>query len=772
MQEKTINTVCAYGGDHTYCILKLTVNEGEICKVESTDLPQCADHRCICPRGLSSPRLVYHPDRLKYPLKRVGARGEGKWQRISWDEALDTVASRLLEIKQKYGPEAVYIRRGGSSSVGLFGRIMGGRFANTWGSSEFETKGYFADGGEPAASLMVLGDSGQGHQCRDHANAKILILWGWNPAETSLRNMKEILNVRDGGTKLVVISPICTPTVAKADQWVPIRLGTDGALALGMLNVILEQGLHDQDYISKHTVGPLLIREDNKMFLREKDVLGGDSDKYMVFDQKSGAPTNVDAANVMPSLSGSYATAKEIICKPAFQLLAERVAEYPPKRVSEITGVPAETIRSLAIEYATAKPAAMKLCNGIARTYHSTMGLRAVYTLGSLTGNIGVRGGGVSTHHTDYKVALNIPAVTSPPGAPGTKDIPGTTDGFHGWKAIAEGKPYPIKAFLNRFQNTVQNYGHHRGYFDIFEKMDLVVAFDLFMTSTSQYADIILPETSVYEQSDIQLSEPYIIRMKPVIEPLYDTRPIFDIWSELGRRVGLGHYFNQTEEEIINTLLDSNHPSLAGITPDRLEKEVVVRANVPTTPRISFEDKKFPTPTGRIEFYKENLITFEQELPSHKEHMESPRTSPLAERYPLSLISIKRRTRTQSITVPDWILELEPGPFLDINPVDAADRGITDGQIVKVFNDRGQTKLRARLSEIVPPGAINIDHGWSPPDFIAGHYNDLLLSVDDLQQSNPTLNIEPIVHDAKGAGHMLFYDILVEVSRAEEEINA
>jgi molybdopterin-containing oxidoreductase family molybdopterin binding subunit len=308
-------------------------------------------------------------------------------------------------------------------------------------------------------------------------------------------------------------------------------------------------------------------------------------------------------------------------------------------------------------------------------------------------------------------------------------------------------------------------------YFDIFEKMDLVVAFELFMSRTAQYSDIILPETSVYEQSDIQPSEPYIIRMKPAIEPLYDTRSAFYIWSELGRRVGLGHYFNQTEEDILNTLLDSKHLSLAGITLERLEKEVVVRANVPTTPRISFEDKKFPTTTGKIEFYKEHLVELEEELPSHREHMESPRSSPLVERYPLSLFSIKRRTRTQSITVPDWILELEPGPYVDINPVDAANRGISDGQLVNVFNDRGQAKLRARLTEIVPPGAINIDHGWSPTLFKDGHNNDLYLGVDDLRQCNPALNMEPVVSDTRGASHTLQYDCLVEVRRVEEEVN-
>lgn len=766
MKEKVVHTVCPLGGDHTFCILNVWVKDGKIHKVESTDLPQWADDRCVCARGLSSHRLVYHPDRLKYPLKRIGPRGGGKWQQVSWDEALDTVASKLLEIRKGYGARALHVISGGSSNVGLLGRYMGNRFANVWGASVFQTKGYFPDGGMPAASLMVLGDSGQGHDCRDHADARLLILWGWNPAETSLREMRAILDARDSGTKLVVVSPLFTPTAAKADQWVPLRLGTDGALALGMINVIIQRGLYDPDYISKYTVGPFLVREDSKMFLRERDVIGGGSDKHMVFDQQSGVPTTLESPDVTPGLFGSY-TIKGIRCKPAFQLLVDRASEYSLERVSEVTRVPAETISRLAIEYATSKPAAMKMCHGIARTYHSSMACRAIITLGVVTGNIGVRGGGVSTDRTAYTVALNDSTVTRPPGVPGTRDIPGTPNGFSGWKAIHDGKPYPIKALIIRFQNPAHAYGNHRAYLDIFSKMELVVVFDIFMSWTAEYADIVLPETTVFEQSDIQVSRHHIVRMQKAIEPLYEARPAFEIWSDLARRVGLGGYFSETREDIVNALLDSKHPSLAGITPKRLESEVVIRANVPTVPHISFEDKRFPTPSGRIEFYSESLAGFNEELPSHKEHMESPIASPLARRYSLSLFTIKRKTRTQSITACDWILELEPEARLDINPVDAAERGIEDGHIVEVFNDRGKARLKARLTGIVPPGAVNIDYGWLPEQFIAGHYSELFLRIDDPQQINPALDIEPIVSDSRAAGHTLHYDCLVEVKSAQ-----
>jgi molybdopterin-containing oxidoreductase family molybdopterin binding subunit len=298
--------------------------------------------------------------------------------------------------------------------------------------------------------------------------------------------------------------------------------------------------------------------------------------------------------------------------------------------------------------------------------------------------------------------------------------------------------------------------------------MDLVVVFDIFMSWTAQYADIVLPETTVFEQSDIQVSRHHIVRMQKAIEPLYEARPAFEIWSDLAQRVGLGHYFNQTREEIISILLDSKHPSLAGITLDKLESEVVIRANVPTTPRISFEDRRFSTPTGKVEFYTESLVKFGEELPSHKEPLESPRAPVLAKRYPLSLFTVKRKTRTQTITACDWILELEPEPSLDINPIDATRRRISDGQVVEVFNDRGKAKLKARLTEVVSPGTVNIDHGWLAEQFIDGHYAELFLRIDDPQQINPALDIEPIVSDSRAAGHTLHYDCLVEVRSAQE----
>lgn len=761
MEGKAFFNTCAAGGCHQNCALKLWVKDGKICKVESADYPNDPAERCICLRGLSSIRLVYHPDRLKYPLKRLGERGEGKWKRITWDEAFNTIASKLLEIKEKYGPQSVKIASGGSSTVGLLqGRLLGRRFANAWGSGGYlEGLGWIDDGAIAAASLLVLGVAAQGHNAQDFIHSNMVILWGWNPAVTHLRDMKFILDARDKGAKLVVIGPIFDATAAKADWHVPIRAGTDAALALAMMNVIIKEGHYDKDYIAKYTVAPFLVREDNKLFLR-------DANKYLVWDEKTGVAKPYDSV-ASPALLGSF-TVRGVRCKPAFQLLVETTFQYPPEKAAEITGIPAETIRKLAIEYAASKPAAIKVGFGMSRTFNGCLNYRAVITLAAITGNIGIPGGGASmATAATSPIVLNQEGITSPHGVPGMKTIPGAQNAIRAWAAIREGKPYPIKACITAYKNPFQCTGHIDGWQEIYSQVDLIVVADIFMTRTAQYADIVLPEATVFERDDIFIRNNYILRLEKVIEPLYETKSALEIWSELGQRVGLGKYFDYTIQDYMQILLDADHSSIAGITLERLDKEKIVRGNMPLTPVIPFANKEFPTRSGRIEFYQERLAEFSEELPIHKEGLESPRSSPLAQKYPLTFFTLKCKTTTHSLLPNvDWMQEMAPRAVLDINPSDARRRGIKDADVVVVFNDRGKAKLKAKLNEAIPPGAVNVDHGWWPQQFIEGHYNDLLHRIDDLSIVSPSLEIEPIISDSQATAALIFFDCLVEVKKA------
>jgi molybdopterin-containing oxidoreductase family molybdopterin binding subunit len=698
---------------------------------------------------------------LKHPLKRVGERGEGKWQKITWDEAFNTIAAKLLEVREKYGPESVKVIASSSSHVGLLmGRLMAARFANVWGAGgAFEPKSHWlADMRIPAASLLTLGDSGQSHRLQDLLHSKMIILWGGNPSETYFPEMRFILDARDRGAKIVVIGPLFDATAAKADQWVPIRPATDAALAMAMIHVIIREGLYDEDFVARHTVGPLPVRGDSRLFLRE-------SNQYMVWDPDAKCPRPAEEGP-RPALFGSFIV-DGVPCKPAFQVLAERAAYYTPERAEEITGIPAETIRELALEYGRSKPAAIRMYYGMSRTLNSTLSTRAAITLAAITGNIGLSGGGASIPQITPTVVLNEQAVACPPGAPGVKILPGSRSSIRGWKQIREGKPYPIKVLFNSYRNDLQCDGHVEGYREIFKGIDLVVVSDIFMTRTARYADIVLPEATIYERDDLVTATDYVQRLEKAIEPLYETKSALEIWTEIARRVGLEKYFQQGPRDYMKTLLDSDHPSVAGITLERLEKEKIVRGDVPSPPEVPFARKEFPTPSGRIEFYNELLVEFGQELPIHKETLESPRTSPLARQYPLTLLSAKVRGTTHSVMANvDWMKEISTLPMLDMNPIDAKRRGIGNDDPVGAFNDRGRVKAQARLNEAVPPGSVNVPHGWWPEQFAEGHYSDLLHRIDDLSIIDPVLEEDFVIRDSRACSGLIHYDCLVEVRKA------
>lgn len=761
MPEKVFTNICPAAGCHRNCALNLWVKDGKIRRLESATYPDDPGYeRCICLRGLSSLRIGDHPDRLKYPVKRVGERGSGVFKSITWEEAFDTIAGKMLDVKAKYGPEAVKITTAGSSSNGivLAGMYLGQRFGNCWGAGgQMEHLGWIDDGAIPAAAALTLGISEYDHTAADFVNSKMVILWGWNPCVTDYRDMKLILDAKDKGVKIVSISPIFNATAAKADWWIPIRAGTDGALALAMINLAISDGNHDKDFLTKYTVGTFLVREDNKLFLREDG-------KYLVWDEKTKS-AKPQGSEGKAALTGSY-TVKGVRCKPAFQLLVETAAQYTPEKTADITGVPAATIVKLAREYAAGHPSAIKAGYGMQRTYHGGLNFRAIITLAAVCGNIGVVGGGASMDGVMVTpIALNFDAVRMPAGAPGMKQVTGAPNAIRAWASIREGNP-PVKVLLRGYRNPLSCSGHIDGWKDIYKQIDLIVVSEVFMTRTARWADIVLPEAMIFERDDLSLKRNYLVRLEKAVGPPYEAKTPIDIWSELARRVGIGQYFKYSAEDYIRMLLDTKHPSVAGITLERLNKEKIVKSNG-VYPWIPFADKKFPTPSGKVEFYQEQLVKFGEELPIHKENLESPRTSPLAKKYPLTFFQVKSNLTTHSqMSNIDWLRNEYPEARLDINPADASERGIKDGDVVEVFNDRGKVKVKARLNEAMRPGLVNIHHGWAPEDFIEGHYNDLLHRTDDLSIISPSMEVETIVKSPGATAALIQYDCLVEVKKA------
>jgi molybdopterin-containing oxidoreductase family molybdopterin binding subunit len=504
-----------------------------------------------------------------------------------------------------------------------------------------------------------------------------------------------------------------------------------------MIHVVLEQGLQDEGFIIENTVGPFLVRGDTGLFLRESDLIeGGSEQRPMVFDENNGQPQPCDAPGVKPALTGSYSVSG-MECQPAYQLLVDMVREYTPERVSQITDVPTDVIRRLATSYATQKPASIHRGWGMQRTFYGDLACRAINTLAAITGNINVE--------RPSTFVLNWRSFLMPDGPYNHIPVMLLYD------AITKGEPFPIKAIWFAGHNYVNQLPNMNKIVNkVLPHLELMVVCDLFMNATAKYADYVLPAASFCECVDLRVSNlenTYLQLQQKAIEPLYECKSDFQIAAEIGRRMGFGQYFGKTEEQYIDETLASGHPAMEGINLERLREGPVVASPLD-------RPKQFGTPSGRIEFYVERLKRFGQELPIYLEPVESNR-SEKAKAYPLCLLSTHSRHRTHSTmaNIPS-LLKLDPEPILEINPADAGPRNIGDRDVVRVFNDRGQAKLRAKLSQRIKPGVVNVMQGWWPEQYIEGHHNELTHDM-----INPA---QQLIMDPNAA----LYDVLVEVEKA------
>lgn len=741
------------------CGLLATVYDGNIVKFSPATFNDPDFPPRICLRGLSQIQYEYHPDRLKYPMVQTGGRGSGKWKRVSWDEAISLIASRLQSIISKYGSKSIYIAPyTGNLSVlnGLIG--AGFRFASVIGASAGDFEGdNEGDSASPAGAIEVLG-AFDGHELSDLVNSKMIILWGNNLAETDIPDMRFVLDARDNGAKIVYIDPRFTPTAAVADQWVPLRPGTDGALALSMMNVIINNGLYDSDYVTNYTVAPFLVRQDTMLFLREKDVDGSASEKYMIYDTVSNSVVPYDTPGSIPALTGSY-TVNGIPTKTAFQMLKELVDNYDPQTASSITGVPADTIISLAQDFATRKPAAIKAgFGGISHWYYGDLTYRALITLSALCGYIGVHGGGVTTYNGALlDAAIDLTDWLTPDGKQ-YNYIPPLSFADEVFKGNIKAAWFVADNFINQQGDTNRT-------IKAIQQLEFVIVTDVFMTPTAQYADIVLPMATQYEKEDLLLGGNFFLQYTPkIVEPLWEAKSDLEIFAAVAQQMGYGSYFSGTPDEYIDLVL-STLPSgtkLADIKANggvmRLKDEDFATASYQpiTRPYVPFYQQHFPTPSGRIEFYVESVVPYYGTgLPIYKEPHEASPSNPLYNKYPFVLITshTRFRTHTQWDNLA-WLLEINPHQFVEINPEDAKAKGIKDGDTVKIYNDRGYIITTARVTPGMRPGVLNVYQGhWK--SFPTGTVNNLTS-----QAINPAQSVVYLFQS-----NTPYFDVLVNIEK-------
>ncbi len=729
----------------------------------------------ICLRGVAQIQNLYSQDRIKYPYKRAGDRGAGQWEQISWDEAISTIASRFKEVQAKYGKPSLWIAPY-TGSMALIEGVMGAgyRLASALGASAGDFVGdNEGDSATPAGFNYVLVDPNNpanlggffdGHEFTDMANAKAIFLWSNNIAETSVPDWRTICDARANGTKLVVLDPRFTPTAAAADVWVPIRPGTDTALIDGMMNYIIANKRYDEDYLRAHTVAPFLVDPDSKLFVREAGAKADDAGAYLVWDGVTSRLRRIDdKALGTAAITGTYpASGKQ--CRTAFQVLADTMAPYTPAKVEALTDVSAKQLVEIAEIYASTRPSAIKCGWGLSHWYHGDLTYQALLTMSALMGNIGVHGGGVTTFSGGLTtMAYDFLGWFQPDGIPMFTLL----EPMQACDAMLEGKPYPVKAAWFMVDNYAQQMADRNKVVKALKSLDFLVVSDYVMSATADLADIVLPACTFLEKTDLMGTSNYYLQyMSKAVDPLWESKSDYDAIKSVAAAMGVDKYFPATPDDAITEYLhigsDKADATTKGLTWEQL-RAGRPHLNMPSTPYVPFFDKTFPTKSGRIEFYVELLVPYQQEVCDYQEPIEASPNNPLFAKYPLIFLSTHTRFRThsQNVDLP-WLMEvLGSGEgFLEINPKNARSRGIGDGDVVLIHNDRGRLKVRARLTEGIKPGVVNCyQGGWDTlkvKHYIEGHPNNLTH-----QLANPAQSIIPTF-----PSNAAYFDVLVEVEKA------
>ncbi|MET0985648.1 MAG: molybdopterin-dependent oxidoreductase [Steroidobacteraceae bacterium] len=755
--DRVVRTVCSPNCLGT-CGVNAFVKDDRIVKLEPAAFPDPGYER-ICLRGIAmATQRIHHPDRLTHPLIRVGERGEKRWRQATWDEAFDYIVGKLTAIASEHGWRSnAWIK--GSGNYGFRSSTSTPRAVNCLGGTLFSYFGLTGDFAGMAGYHAILGEFARSNDISEVTGARYFLSAGRNVADAAHSEMHFLFDAMEQGCKFVMVDPRFTRSAAKADEWVAPRPGTDTALVLGMIYVIVTEGLMKEDYVLAHTNGAFLARKDTGALLRERDLKVNGSHEYMVWDRAVGGAVRVSDARE-PALRGDWTfvdvDGNSVECQTAFSANWAEWKVFTPEHAASLCEVPADQIRHVAREYATAHPAWIWLGLGPQRYHHGHITARAWVTLATLCGNIGKPYAGVSIYDApNLALVMTQPPEWLAPGGKRGHSLPGTSM----VEIIASQQPYPIKSlWLSSYGFATQSPLFKRFIQEALPQLDLFVVSEQLMTAAAEYADIVLPCVSYYED-DWDLvggGENWFMQLRRrAIPPVGESKGDYDICKELCERLGQGADWQLDPEESCRMIL-ATHPDLRirAVDWETLRRDGVARVPVerPVTP---FRDMKFKTPSGRIEIYQEQFADIGEAVLVHKEQIES-RLSPRAQEFPLNLITYKHphSTHSQHMMLP-YIRELMPEPRLELAPADAGARGISDGEVVRAFNDRGSFTVKVRVSETVRTGTAAIAEGWWPRDFIDGHPSFLGHIPKNAAQDRIAETNYPI------------WDVLCEVKRVE-----
>jgi anaerobic selenocysteine-containing dehydrogenase len=652
------------------CAFLYHVEDGKLVEVTGDpDHPMTRGGLCVKLKDFAEHH--YNPNRLLYPMKRIGPKGGGQFQRISWDEALAEIKARWTDITAKHGAQAImphaYLGHQGT----LNGLTCGDAFFNRLGSTVAEKT--YCESGSSTAWIMTVGPTG-GLDVESLAYSKYIIVWAMNMLNTNLHAWPFILEAKKKGAKIVVIDPVRTRTAKQADWHIRINPGTDAALALGMMNVIIAENLFDKDYVEKYTLG--------------------------------------------------------------FKELKARAAEYPPERAAQITGIPAADIKKLAREYATTQPSAIRQGVALERNRGGGQAIRAITCLPALVGAWRHVGGG-AVEMPIWEFPFKFDKICRPDWIkPGTRVV-NELDLGAALTGEMKLDP-PIMSLFVYNSNPVSQAPAQSKVVAGLKREDLfTVVSELFITDTARYADLLLPATMQGEQYDLMVTWGHLYMMlnQQAIPAPGECVPNVELFRRLAKTMGFNDpYWRMTEDEMLQEFYDWDSPQLKGITLPLLKEKGYMRLNVGApNERAPHANGNFKTPSGKCEFKTASATNFVvpvwrsmyedkqpgepiDQVPDYIPPYETPHSNPeLAKRYPLNIVSPKPHAflNTQYANEPTQQRRQGEQAVL-IHPQDAAARSIETGNYVRVFNDRGSFEGRAELSDDVSPGLVLASVGYWP----------------------------------------------------------
>ncbi len=726
--KKVVHAACPHDCPDA-CGVLITVEDGRATKIQG-DPAHPVTRGFLCAKVAKYLDRVYSPDRVLYPMKRVGPKGSGAIQgragtpvpphaleafrRISWDEALDEIASKFRSIASEFGSESILPYSYGGTLGKLNYGSMDRRFFHRLGASQL-ARNICAEAG--AAGIKSVYGVNMGTEPEQFAKSKYIIAWAANIHGNNVHLWPFVEEARRNGAKLVVIDPYRTRTAACADWHIPIHPGTDVALALGMMHIIINENLYDADYLAQHTVG---------------------------FDE-----------------------------------LRSKVQEYSPEKVAQWTGMSVADVQKLAREYATVRPAVIRLNYGVQRSQNGGTATRAIAMLPCVTGSWKEVGGGLQLS-TSGAYGLNNAALERPDLMEKSLGRPARTINMvELGKALNGLDDPPVKALFVYNSNPAAVCPNHNDVIRGLLRSDLfTVVHEQFFTDTTDYADILLPATTFFEHKELQSAygHYYLQVSHQAIDPVGECRSNVDVFRALAQKIGFDDEgFRDSEDNMMDQALESPNPWLTGLTRDRLEREGHVRLNFEPRsfaspdgrgrpsphdqsnfdPFLPYANGNFRTPTGKALLYNEELAKQGLDPVASFVPPEESRHTRNAKAFPLELLARKADNFLNStFTNLPAMQALEDSGLLEMHPADAEARDIADGDPVRVFNNRGEIQLRAKVNGSVLPGVVAAKLNWAK--LTPGGANINVLTSEKLSDMGNSAT---------------FYSVLVEVGLFQPDTN-